>query len=77
MLVLLIAAVVYVGLNWDTISPKIDDVINDASELKEKGDDLQDGVDSKLDDASKKVDEAREKIEGANEAFEKLIDKVK
>lgn len=69
-LAVIIAAAVYAGLNWDTVSTKLDETIDTATELKQKGDELHENVRDKLDQAEDKIDDTKESIE-------KLIDKAK
>jgi len=75
--ILIIAAAVYAGLNWETISSKLDSGMDSAKELKETGDELHERVQEKMDDAQEKMDDAKDKMDESQEAFEKLIDKVK
>ena len=70
LLAVIIAAAVYAGLNWDTVSSKLDETIDTATELKQKGDELHENVRDKLDQAEDKIDDTKESIE-------KLIDKAK
>jgi len=88
LLLLIIAAAIYVGINWDTFSPKIDANLDAATQLKQKADELQKSVKDKVDqvneqfeDVQDKLEDAKDKVsdtkEDASEAFEKLVDQVK
>ncbi len=70
LLAVIIAAAVYAGLNWDKVSSKLDETIDTATELKQKGDELHENVRDKLDQAKDKMDDTKDSIE-------ELIDKTK
>ncbi|MDH3326788.1 MAG: hypothetical protein OEM38_08755 [Gammaproteobacteria bacterium] len=77
LLIIIIAAAAYAALNWDMVSSKINAGIDEASELKQKGDDVHDNVQQKLDDAKKNMDDVKDTMDDTKDSFEKLIDKVK
>ena len=77
LLLIIIAAAIYAAINWDTLSSKIDSGIDNATQIKQKADNLQENVEDTMDDANDKIDDAKDKMDDASDAFEKLIDKVK
>jgi len=67
-LILIVAGVIYVSLNWDTLSPKMSMGLDDAKEMMEKGNALNDKMHSE-------IDETKEKIDSVKESLDELIEK--
>ncbi|MDH5259568.1 MAG: hypothetical protein OEX07_16250, partial [Gammaproteobacteria bacterium] len=72
LLIIIIAAAIYAGLNWDTLSPKIDAGIESVTEIKQKGDDLKENMEDKMEDAKDRIDDAKDKMDDSKDEFEKL-----
>jgi len=62
-LILIIAGLVYVGMNWEQISGNVESGLDTAEEVKSKAMDLK--------------DQAQDKIDDSKDTLEDLVDKAK
>jgi len=69
-LVVIIAGLVYVGMNWEQVSGKVETGLDTAEEVKSKAVDLKDQAQDTLDDIHDKVGETKNKLED-------MVDKAK
>ena len=60
---LMIAGIVYVGLNWDEISSQIRSGVDTVDEAKEKAMDMKDNAQEKLDQIQEKIDDTKEAVD--------------
>jgi len=69
-LMLIIAGLVYVGLNWDQFSAQLRSGIDTVDEVKGQAEDT-------LSDAKDKLDQARDKVEHTKDTMNDLLDDAK